>query len=119
MKYRYLLLIFLVHWGLGLAGFMGISAWAIALQDAEPLVETGSYAASLRWFELLLRYGLLQPLAHWVLRALQIDWWVWSGLIQLAVVLAANSLIVVGLAAAASRHVHAWRSRRQTDIPIR
>jgi hypothetical protein len=102
LKKRYIIVGFLLHFGLSLGGFVGLYGWAAGVQDG------GAAAAPSGWLEAALRYVLLQPLAHWVLEAVAIAWWTWAGLGGVALVFAINSAVVVGAAAVLAR---TFRSR--------
>jgi hypothetical protein len=90
-----LLSAFLVHFALGLGGFLVLSGWTLGSADAGVPGPT----AGAGWFATVVHYGLLQPAAHWVLAAGVIAWWTWGGLLALIALLAVNSMLVVALLA--------------------
>ena len=94
MKTRLLIVGFILHFGLSLGGFVGLYGWAAGAQDA------GTVVPSLGWVEVALRFVLLQPLAHWVLDAVSVAWWTWSGLASIAVLFGINSALVGAIVAA-------------------
>ena len=81
------------HFVLSVASFLVLEALGLALQDA------GSASWALAWLEVPVRFGLLQPLAHWVLRHLAIAWWTWPGLLATILLFSLNSLVAVALLA--------------------
>jgi len=97
--------IFLLHFALGLGGFLALSAWSLGSADAaiatdattETAAESVAESAATGWVEGIVHYGLLQPVAHWVLSAGLIAWWTWPGLLALIVLIAANSAVVAAL----------------------
>ena len=95
--------IFVAHAVLSLGGFLSLNGWAIAAQDA------GTGSTGLYWLETLLHYVLLQPLAHWVLRAVTLVWWTWPGFLLLTALLVLNSVMFAVLFATVLRRA---RSRR-------
>lgn len=108
MKSRLLVLGWLVHFGLSLGGFLGLYGFAAGVQDA------GTAVPGLGWLEVVLRFVLLQPLAHWALEAVSVAWWTWPGLGAVATVFALNSLAVV---AAIGACLVALRRRRGQPVP--
>jgi hypothetical protein len=99
-------LIFLIHFALGLGGFLAISGWALGSADAEisgSLTVSAGPSAVSGWFERIVHFGLLQPIAHWVLSAGVVRWWTWAGLIALIAVIAVNSGVVVALVGLGTR----------------
>ena len=103
MKNKHLSIVFLVHFALGLGGFLALSGWALGSADA---AVAGSTAVA-GWLDGVVSYGLLQPAAHWVLAADVIAWWTWGGLIALIALLAVNSALVVALLALVGRRLGA------------
>ena len=91
MKNRPIALGLALHFGLSLGGFLGLYGWAAGVQDGP------ASAPSLGWLELVLRFVVLQPLAHWVLDAIPVQWWTWPGLTRLSLLFLLNSLVVVAL----------------------
>lgn len=88
-----IVLLFWIHFALGLGGFLTISGWALGSADGgitAPLAVAG-------WVERIVQFGLLQPIAHWVLSAGIVAWWTWSGLIALVALIAVNSGVAVAL----------------------
>jgi hypothetical protein len=86
---------FWIHFALGLGGFLALSGWALGSADGGIEVP----AAVAGWVERIVHFGLLQPLAHWVLSAGIVAWWTWPGLIALIALIAVNSVAAVALAA--------------------
>jgi len=129
MKNKVFIILFLIHFGLSLVGFLGLSAWALAVQDAGPaglaavapeasaaLAPQAEVAvAALGWLEGLLRFGLLQPIAHWVLAGTVIAWWTWPGLAALTALIAVNSLVAAGFAYLCLRLVLVRVSGRRSE----
>jgi hypothetical protein len=89
----------LLHFALSLVGFYGINALAIGAQDS------GASSTGWSWIEPFIQFGLLQPLAFWLLLVLPVRWWTWLGLTLTATLLLANSLIACGLAASLFRRL--------------
>jgi len=88
-----IVLLFWIHFALGLGGFLALSGWALGSADggiAVPVAVAG-------WVERIVHFGLLQPIAHWVLAAGVIAWWTWPGLLALIVLSAVNSGAAVAL----------------------
>ena len=86
-------LLFWIHFALGLGGFLAISGWALGSADGGVSVPL----AAPFWVERIVHFGLLQPVAHWVLSAGVVAWWTWSGLIALVALIAVNSGVAVAL----------------------
>ncbi len=103
MNKQFIIALAIVHWVLTAVGFMLVYGGAIAAQDA------GTAAAALAWLEWPLRFGLLQPLAHWVLAGFPIAWWTWPGLVVLMALFALNSVITAGIIASLVTAWRAWR----------
>jgi len=96
---RLIILLFSLHAGLSLGGFLLLNSLALAAQD------TGSAVGWIAWLEIPLHFVLLQPFAHWVLATATIAWWTWPGLALLTALLAVNSAIFAALAAAVLRRL--------------
>ena len=105
MKNRVIPIFFLIHFSLSVALFLALSTWTLGTEDgAMAPGKSASADASLpasaplamRWTAVLVHYLLLQPLAHWVLRAGVIVWWTWPGLLALLGLVAFNSAVVSG-----------------------
>jgi hypothetical protein len=109
MKNRILVYFFLLHFSLSLGGFLGLYGWVAAAQDAATAPVATAPLATVSWIEGLVRFGLLQPLAHWVLASGAITWWTWSGLAALVGLFAVNSLLVSVVAGIGLRR---WQMRR-------
>lgn len=109
MKSSVLVQFFLLHYSLSLGGFLGLYGWAAAAQDAATAPTADAQLAVVSWIEGLVQFGLLQPLAHWVLASGAISWWTWSGLAALAGLFAVNSLLVSVVAGIGLRR---WQMRR-------
>jgi len=91
MKRKGLAALFLVHFTLGLGGFLMLSGWALGSADSEITGASGPTG----WFATVVHFGLLQPVAHWVLSLGVVRWWTWAGLIALIALIALNSGVVV------------------------
>lgn len=96
----------MLHAALSLAAYVGLNAWAVGLIDSGG-VEPGTAFATVR---VVVDYGLLQPLAYWILTGTGIAWWTWPGLGLAACVALGNSLIQIGVGVALWR----WLRRRPT-----
>lgn len=103
MKYRYFILGWALHFGLSLAGFLGLNAAALGAADAA--AGAGAPGRGLAALETVVHFVLLQPLAHWVLEAFAVAWWSWPGLVALAALLALNSFLPTAFVAAAWRRI--------------
>jgi len=104
LKYRLLIALYLLHFGLSLTGFLGLQSWVLSAQDA------GIAACGSAWLEIPVHFGLLQPVAHWVLRWASLAWWTWSGLATLTVLIGLNSLVAFGVLWGFLRVIRVWRS---------
>jgi hypothetical protein len=91
MTLRLFIALVILHFGLSLGAFLGLNAWAAGVQDA------GTFAPAAGWVELPLHFVLLQPLAHWILAAVAIRWWTWTGLATVAALIGLNSTLAVTL----------------------
>jgi len=98
------MVLYLFHFGLSLTGFLGLQSWALSAQDG------GITARGSAWLEIPVHFGLLQPVAHWVLRWAGVAWWTWSGLATLVVLIGLNSLVACGALAGFQRVLRVWRS---------
>jgi hypothetical protein len=116
------IVILAIHFVLSLAGFLALSGWALATADATtapiesaPAVtstgQSGTRYAVSGWLAGVVHFGLLQPLAHWVLQTGAIAWWTWPGLLGLLVLIGVNSTIVARLSSLGIRSLRKRRSR--------
>jgi hypothetical protein len=99
MRNKVFIAAFILHFGFSLAGFYTLNALAVGSQDG------AADAGGLSWLGVPVHYVLLQPIAFWLLLALQIRWWTWPGLALTAVLLLANSLLACGIIALLVRRI--------------
>jgi len=95
MKIKILVLLFLIHFALSLCGFLALSGWALSSADAD----ISGTLPRVGWLESIVHFGLLQPVAHWVLSMELVAWWTWAGLMALTGLFAVNSGVVVAVVA--------------------
>lgn len=112
MKINYIVAFCVIHWLLSFVAYLVLYGLGLSLQDA------GSASGVLAWLEWPLRYGLLQPVAHWAIDSAVAAAWTWSGLVVTAMLVAVNSIVVSAVLAAFVLALRLWRSRRQ-DAKIR
>ncbi|MGD8339610.1 MAG: hypothetical protein PVH89_02440 [Gammaproteobacteria bacterium] len=102
---RYILVFLAMHFVLSAVCFFGLYGWGVAVQDAD------APSATVAWLEFPLRYGLLQPLAHWLLDSGAIAWWTWPGMLTVLLLLGLNSLAASGALAAILAAVGYYRGQ--------
>ena len=102
MRYKFFILFFCLHAGLGFCGLLLLEGSALAAADAG----TGAAGIPLTLLALAVRYVLLQPVAHWLLPLGGAGVGTWTGLAQIAAIVLINSLIVAGLATVVWRRLH-------------
>jgi len=105
MKKRLLIASFAAHLVLSFGLFFWLYGSAAGMQDAGVPAPPGMGV-----LEIGLRFVLLQPLAHWVLMALPIAWWTWSGL---------AALVNHEMRHGREHRCHALRQPRSPGAPLR
>lgn len=91
MKYKNLVWLVGLHFGLSLGGFLGLDAWSLGMLDSGSAHPPVAFALVRGAVD----FVLLQPVAYWAISAIALGWWTWPGLAATAGVILANSLAQV------------------------